>query len=83
MGVQEGLGWASALLLAGCGVPAAAAALRARSCAYPPAFLWAWWAGEVLGVGCVLVRGDYPLILNYAVNCVCTTVLLIYSRRPK
>lgn len=77
---MEFVGYLSSICLGLCAVPAAIVAIKNKKCSYPWGFLGLWWAGEILGLIYVSFLLDKPLIMNYTVNVIATSLLIYYNK---
>ena len=77
------LGWASGLLLAFCGLPQAVHAYRNKhSKGISWSFIYMWWIGEAFGLAFAWSLGSAPLIFNYGINMLFTSIILYYKLWP-
>lgn len=76
------LGWLASILLALCALPQTISAIQNKACYLDKWFLWLWLSGEILGLIYVAVRQDWPLILNYLLNTICTAILVYHRKDP-
>ena len=73
---MEFLAWLGSICLAVCAVPYALSTLRRGYDDTPLMFLLLWSAGELLLL--IAYWGDWALVTNYGVNCVCLGVVWRY-----
>jgi len=77
--MTEVLGWISATLLAVCGIFQMVETIDLGSVqGLSPWFIWTWFLGEIFGLYYVCKKKQYPLIVNYLLNLLATSVLLCY-----
>jgi len=82
----EIIGWVSAFLFAGCGVPQAVQSYKnGNSIGISALFLWMWFFGEILAIVYVLGKHgvDGPLLFNYVLNIFFISIILKYRIKPR
>ena len=77
----ELIGWISAILLAGCGIPEVIQAFRINDSHLTWPFLLMWFFGEVFALLYTIIKSKkvklLPLIFNYGLNILCISVIMI------
>ncbi len=77
--MTELLGWISATLLAVCGIFQMVETIDLGSVqGLSSWFIVTWFLGEIFGLYYVCKKKQYPLIVNYLLNLLATSVLLWY-----
>ena len=80
----EAIGWISAISLAICSIPQGVKSIQDKhSDGISWLFIILWFIGEVTGLIYVVPLAKIPLILNYTVNVVFTSVILYYKVYPR
>lgn len=79
----ETIGYLGGIFLAICGFPELVRTIKDRRCHLGWAFLLLWFFGEMFMLTYILYKPwDYPLILNYTLNCIMVGVMVYYKIRP-
>lgn len=77
---METLGWVGNFLLASCGLPQMIKSIKdGHSNGLSWLFILAWFLGEVCVLLYILPMQNLPLLVNYSINLVFVTVILIYK----
>lgn len=71
---MNNLGFIGSFLLAVCGI---AYAVEVWDSFHPGTFFWMWYLGEVFCLIYVIVRKDWPLVMNYLTNTAALTIIII------
>ncbi len=75
----ELVGTIGSLAFAISGVPAAYAAIKAKTCSYPKSFLALWGFAELLMIVYAFGASQHLLLFNYFPNLVCLAVLTYFN----
>jgi hypothetical protein len=70
-------GWMTTILLTLCSVPEIYSGLKTGSVGATYGLLYLWLAGEITGLIYTISRKDAPLIVNYSMNSILVTVILL------
>lgn len=81
---MELMGWIGSFLFAICGLPQAWQSYKqGHSNGLNWFFILAWFYGEILTLGYIWPKQDWPLICNYLINILFILIIIKYKVYPR
>lgn len=77
------LGFLGSILLAVCAIPEVVRTVKDNKCHLGWNFLILWFSGEVSMLIYIIPMGDLPLLLNYILNTILLSIMLVYKIKNK